>query len=106
MGRRVPVYSVIGNGKERNGSIMCMARIREAMRLKFYHFLFLKRCVEMEKSRMIEKKDNLGEGDVQEVWNRWTVVNEDAGNGPGKEQGLPEKARCMLRRVKGMVLRR
>jgi hypothetical protein len=98
---------MVEEGIERNSSVVCIVKTREAKRLKFYHFLFLKKCIAMEEEPpRLETEDNLGEGREQVVWNRWTVIVKDARNGPGKIQGLKEKAGCMLRRVKGMVLRR
>jgi hypothetical protein len=52
------VYDVVRNMAERKGSVASMVRLREAMKLNFYRWLFLKRQREMDgemgEERMIE----------------------------------------------------
>ena len=61
------MYDVVRNMAERKGSVTNMVMLREAMRLDFYQWLFLKRQREMDGEMGEERSTEWG---VKGLWRR------------------------------------
>jgi hypothetical protein len=91
------VDDVVRNLTERKGSVASMVRMREAMRLDFYQWLFLRRQREIDREVGGERGTAW---DVRGLWKKLVGVKENA----SKEQGLP-KNRFKIRKVQGLLVR-
>jgi hypothetical protein len=81
---------------ERKGSVASMVRLREAMRLEFFTWLFLKRQREMD--REIRTKWS-----VKGLWKKLGGGKESAEKEEGR--GLFKRRRFGVREMKGLVLK-
>jgi hypothetical protein len=81
---------------ERKGSVASMVRVREAMRLEFFTWLFLKKQREMDRDIGEEGKSVW---DVKRLWKR--VVGGERKK--EEEKGLLKRRRFGAREMKGVL---
>ncbi|KAH7356187.1 hypothetical protein BKA66DRAFT_574785 [Pyrenochaeta sp. MPI-SDFR-AT-0127] len=73
--RSASFYDATNYASTRTGSVVSLARMREKMKIEFYHFLAIKRKAEMEKQENITNKVNerrlVRKWSIRILWKRW-----------------------------------
>lgn len=90
------MYDVVVNMADRKGSVASMVRMREAMRLEFYQFLFLKKQREMELSEQLAREKEMNKtyddkGTIRRLWRRLVGDKEYAEKRVGRNGFLNKK---------------